>query len=445
MLAAFKEFVLPLLVYFVVLGGCLVGLLKSPRVPLLLFVFLVSLPSFWYPTHQFPLGKDTMDLLFWSAIFGLVRKQELRWPERGWLVLAAVLYGYFSLWLLSRNFGLAAPLTTEHPVLADWKNYAMMALWFFVAYSAVNAVEDAKYVVAVMIGVLLFMCWREISGFVAGSSFSWTRRAEGPFWIVGLNSNHFGAFIAQVSLLAMGAAAYETRKARRIILWATVGLSLYPLLYSYSRGAYLAYLAGLLVLGALRYRWLIPAGVVLLFVWQVALPESVVERISMTENEDGELEKSAALRIQMWAIATRLFGENPITGIGMNGFFFVTEGLELRNVHNYYYQVAAEQGAIGVALLLSMLLAALRIGWRVWRRHDNGFQKGVGLGLMGYTVAVAVANVFGDRFSQLALGSYFFVLMGVGAALLRLQTQREAARVERESAPARAALHPGRV
>jgi O-antigen ligase len=155
--------------------------------------------------------------------------------------------------------------------------------------------------------------------------------------------------------------------------------------------------------------------------WDTVLPESVVERISMTGGgEDGALEESAALRLVMWELARGLFSSNPILGIGYQGFIYASADQPLHNVHNYYLQTASEQGVIGIVLLAGTLLLGVFTGFKLWRKATTPFLKGMGLGTLGYSVCVVVVNVFGDRYSQLAMGSYFFLLLGASVRMLRL-------------------------
>jgi O-antigen ligase len=154
------------------------------------------------------------------------------------------------------------------------------------------------------------------------------------------------------------------------------------------------------------------------------LPESVVDRISMTGGgEDGALEESAALRIVMWELARDIFSSKPVFGIGFQGFYYASIGQPLHNVHNYFLQTAAEQGVVGIILLGCTLLLGVFTGFRLWLRAPTPFLKGMGLGVLGYAVCVAVVNVFGDRYSQLALGSYFFLLLGASVRMLRNSQQ----------------------
>ncbi|MEY4750854.1 MAG: hypothetical protein RIQ60_3068 [Pseudomonadota bacterium] len=424
MIAPFKAFAIPLVIWLTMLFCVVYGMTRKAEWSLYLFSVLAPLPSLWYPTHQFVLGKDTMDLLFVGAAVGMWVQGKRSPSPQGRLILASIVYSYLSLWVVSSYFAFAAPVTLANPVLADWKNYAIMLSWFFLAQALISSEAHARVLMNIMLGVLLFMCWREISGFAAGSSFSWSRRAEGPFWIVGLNSNHFGAFVAQTGLLCLGLAAYEDKRSRRWLLYTATLLSLYPLQFSYSRGAYLGFLAGLFVLCLLRYRTLLVIAVAVLLFWDTVLPESVVERISMTGGgEDGALEESAALRLVMWDLARDIFATKPVFGIGFQGFYYASIGLPLHNVHNYFLQTAAEQGVIGLALLGAVLMLGCYTGLTLWRRADSSFLKGMGLGTLAYSVCVAVVNVFGDRYSQLALGSYFFLLLGASVRMLRLSTQ----------------------
>lgn len=426
MLTFIKEALLPYSVYIGVLLAALIGLSGRPRVPLYLLAVLAPIPTFWYPTQQFPLGKDTMDLLFFSALIGTWVERRVDSVPALHRVLLGVLIvaSYGSLWNVSLQYNLPAPITRSNQVLADWKNYVLMMSMYLVAYRALQTQQHVKIMVALTLGVLLFIVWRELSGFVAGSSFSYNRRANGPFWIVGLNANHFGAFVAHYASLALGMLVVDTNKTRRRLYLLTLVLSLYPLFYSYSRGAYLAVMGAMLLVGLLRYRLLIVVVVALLLTWDVVLPDSVVDRIQMTESEDGALEESSALRIVVWDLGKKLFAENPFFGVGFNGFFYASAGMPLRNVHNFYLQTAAEQGMVGVVLLALVFIKALSSGWRLYKEGDSDFTRAVGFGFVTCTFAVMVTNIFGDRYSQLAVGTTFWLLFGAvdrGLVLSRLR------------------------
>lgn len=421
MIAALKEGVLPFAVWFMVMGAVVLGMLWRAELAVFLFAVLSPLPTLWYPTHQFMFGKDTQDLLIIATLLGaMINKGGLqRTPHLGW-ILAIGVYTYLALWNCALRFGLDAPVTQANPYLSDWKNYVLLMLVYVAAYNAVRTEAQVRVLVTISIGVLLFMVQRELNSFVAGSSFSYGSRANGPFWVVGMNANHFGAFVAHFGALALGMALMEKHPVRRAFYAAAFVGSLYPLLFSYSRGAYVAVLAAMTVYGLTRHRWMLGLVAVFAIVWQGVLPESVVERITMTtEGEEGELEASAAGRVEVWEHARTLFLQSPIFGIGLNGFMTARAGETLTDPHNYYLKVAAEQGVVGVALLLGMLLSFLASAWRLQRDAHSPFARGLGYGGVGMMVAVLATNAFGDRFSQLALGSTLFLMM---AAIERMRT-----------------------
>ncbi|MFM1987609.1 MAG: hypothetical protein RJA99_566 [Pseudomonadota bacterium] len=428
MIAVLKEGVLPFAVWAAVMGTVLLGMLWRAELPVFLFAVLSPLPTLWYPTHPFVFGKDTQDLLVVAALLGtMINKCGLqRTPHLGW-ILAIGVYTYLALWNCALRFGLDSPVTLANPYLADWKNHVLLMLVYVAAYNALRTQAQVRMLVTISVGVLLFMVQRELNSFVAGSSFSYGARANGPFWVVGMNANHFGAFVAHFGALALGLALMEKQPLRRAFYAAAFVGSLYPLLFSYSRGAYAAALAAMTVYGLMRHRWMLGVVALLGIAWQGVLPDSVVDRITMTEGEDGELEASAAGRVEVWEHARALFLQSPLFGIGLNGFMTARSGETLTDPHNYYLKVAAEQGIVGLSLLVGLLLSFLRSAWRLQRDARTPFARGLGYGGVGMMVAAMATNAFGDRFSQLALGSTLFLMM---AAIERMRTIDAQAAVE---------------
>src|SRR5437879_7042228 len=89
--------------------------------------------------------------------------------------------------------------------------------------------------------------------------------------------------------------------------------------------------------------------------WQVFLPNSVQERITMTYTEEGELESSAQTRVQLWEDAMQLFHQNPILGTGFNTYSYLGRTEKYRDTHNYYLKVLVETGIVGLLVFLWLL------------------------------------------------------------------------------------------
>ena len=194
---------------------------------------------------------------------------------------------------------------------------------------------------------------------------------------------------------------------------ATLALSLHPLFFSYSRGAYAAIFCVLAFYGLIRNRALLIAVVLVILLWESVLPVTVVERIKMTETASGEIESSAAARFGLWEEARSMFIQYPVFGSGFDGFTLAHKGEHWSDTHNYYVKTVCEQGVIGSILLILVLFAALRSGWKLFKNGESNFQKGMGFGFLGCLVSQIVANIFGDRWSYYEMGSYFWVIWGL--------------------------------
>lgn len=406
---------LPIL-YFGGILTCLLSVFKKASWGLLLMVILIPQPNVFYKFYQFPGGKNLLDYLFIAVLIGIfVNNGGVERSGNSVLAIILVLVSYLAVWNSSVNFSLPLPLTRANPVLKEWKSYAYMVCMYLLTFNAIKDDENQrKMLVLTMVLVVLFVSMRSYRNFTAGVSFTEDSRAVGPFWIVGLGSNHFGAFIVHYSAVLLGLLILDNIRWHKILFLATVLISVHPLFFSYSRGAYVAALAVLVFFGLAKKRSLLILAVVLVIAWRTILPSSVVERITMTKTEEGQIERSAALRLDLWDQALKLFKEHPVLGVGFQGFkLSMPEDARLKDTHSYYLKMLSEEGIVGFGLLLIVLFLAFRSGWKLLKAGKNGFERGMGLGFSGCVVAYASTNLFGDRWSYYEMGSYFWVFWGL--------------------------------
>jgi putative inorganic carbon (HCO3(-)) transporter len=416
-LTALKELLHTLLPYTLYAGLWVLLLRSSARRPhwsFLLLVAFIPTPSLWHLLLEFPLGRKTIDLLFLATLIGIkTRDGQFQRPPAIGLILLVVVVTYIAVWNCSLRFNLPIPLTLDNDVFAAWKNYAEMLLLYFLAYNVARTESSQKTAVAAITATVFLIAFRELRGFSAGSAFSYDKRSVGPFWQVGMGPNHFAAFIAYIGVFLLGLSIMESDKRRRWMYLGTAVACVYPLFFAYSRGAYLGTAVALAVIGVLKSRRVLLALAVLAVTWQAVLPSTVVERITMTETSQGQLEESAAERLPLWNHAKELFADNPVFGIGFDGFAYTVPRGALSDVHNFYLKTAAEQGVIGLLLIAALLVRALYAGWTLYRQGRSGFHRGLGLGFLACTFALGVTNIFGERWSAFALGGYFWLIWGL--------------------------------
>jgi len=416
MLTAFKLFLRLALIPVLYLGtiiASLVTIFKNAEVGLFLMIAMIPQPNVWYKLHDYPFGKDFMDILFFSMVFGImIQKRGFVKTASAKFIYIFIIISYLSLWNTSMNFSLPLPLTTNNFLLVDLKNYIEMILLYFVALNLMKEEKQQKFVVVLMSVIILLIAIRSYRNFTGGASFNYDKRVGGPFEAVGLGPNHLGAFIADYCGAFLGVMLLDKNFRRRMLYGLTVLFSLHPLFYSYSRGAYLAFFSVLTFYAVVSKRALLIVVATVLLAWQTILPASVVDRITMTENNSGEIEASAAHRLDLWELAMELFEKNPVFGVGYGGFGLSVPQGQLTDTHNFYMKTLSEQGVIGIITLSTIFFASFRSGFKLLRRAKSSFHKGLGLGFMGCIIALMISNIFGDRWSYFVLGSYFWILWG---------------------------------
>lgn len=217
------------------------------------------------------------------------------------------------------------------------------------------------------------------------------------------------------------------------------------LIFSWSRGAWLALGAALLVMVVtlprrLRYSVTILALVVSLggLLWASGrLPTSITERVTSSfadllsaddvRGVDVTPENYAAIeRFAHWQAAIEMSRYSPWIGVGLGNYEAVYPRVRLiaweyplGHAHNYYLNVLAETGIIGLCTYLAMWITIVIITWRA-RRHPSPLSSAAAAGLLGTWTYIAVHSLT----DQLYVNSVFLhvgVLIGI-AALLAHQT-----------------------
>lgn len=229
-----------------------------------------------------------------------------------------------------------------------------------------------------------------------------------------------------------------------------------PLLFSLSRGAWIAAALGLLVvgvLGASLRRLLLCALAVVLSVGGYAAidasgaaSETVVERASsITGSVGGGADQSVGDRYALWEASRSMLEERPATGVGPKNFALHRDEhaplsfsggsdiadqaggyrrVELLTPHSLYWLILAEQGLLGGlaygVFFVSLTGAAL---WRVLSRWAGagGVERVFALSCLGWIAAFLMRNVYGDLgggtmvLDSLTLGGLLWLAAGSSA------------------------------
>jgi len=431
---------IPLIAYLGFWIMCLVALAGKPLLGL--YYMIPFLPYRTMRDHflDFPLGANVLTILVFAVIIGaLIHGKRLPKSKLYGVWLAFSVYLYFSMWIGTALGNAPAPLWLADANFVTWKDYILIPL-IFVATGLV--VEDRKAIRNIILLTAFSLLFIDRSSLLESLSRTWTnfdedKRGGGP---LGYGSNHTAAFLAQFGMFFWGLALFLRRKKLKLLSYGLVAITLLTTMYTFSRGAYLAILVCVLILGTLRDRKLLLLLGVFLLTWQIVVPTAVRERVTMTKDANGQLEESAQERVDLWEDAEKSIIASPIVGTGFATYQFSKHVANLKDTHNWYVKVMVETGIIGLVMAVMLLQQMLATSYRLFKHASDPLYQGLGLGLLLATCACIVANCFGDRWTYLEITGLLWVL--VGTALRATQLAETVPQDEQAVIPPARAVNP---
>ncbi|TAK34996.1 MAG: tetratricopeptide repeat protein [Chloroflexota bacterium] len=276
------------------------------------------------------------------------------------------------------------------------------------------------------------------------------------------NPDFLGAYLTLATPIALGLFLASARRSARIV-WAIVFVVLVAALaLSFTRAAWLGFLAGLPIfliewrILAKRVFWLLAIvvalalslallGVLPLFpraetvATQHTAPaaepsraRSILERAASTRDISSG---TAAVRLQIWESALPLVAENPILGTGPNTFravidkhiipaYAAGEGRDHDpdRAHNNYLQLAVTTGLLGLIAYLVVLGAFGLMMWRWLRREARPRARMLGVAILSAWFGYLAQDFF--FFGVIGTASQWWLLMGLAVALSATASQR---------------------
>ncbi|KJK41713.1 membrane protein [Streptomyces variegatus] len=241
---------------------------------------------------------------------------------------------------------------------------------------------------------------------------------------------------------AVGIALGRVSVRQRVAAAACASVLLLPLALSFSRGAWIATVltcAVQLVLTGWRRALkvaaaAVAAGVILVGGFGVG-SALLQQRIGSIAQVADAPDQSVVDRYTLWASATEIWRQHPLTGVGLKGFpeyrdghatLALSSGSEtegagaayqrqpLLSPHNMYLLVLSEQGLIGLLALAGSWLALLVCGMRrLVRLRDRGPGLDCGLVACGLLVWLLTDFMYGDIGGPSTV--LIAVAMGLGA------------------------------
>jgi probable O-glycosylation ligase (exosortase A-associated) len=392
----------------------------------------IALTVFVFALLPVCLVRPWIGILAWYWL-GLMNPHRLTWSfathfQFAMLIGAATLIGVLTAkdrkpipW--NRELGLIAALMAYFtfttlsawaPEYAwpQWEKVAKIILMTFVATMMIHGRERLHWLLLISVISVGFYGFK-------GGIFTFTtggvHRVEGPEGTFLSGNTFLGLALTMILPLILSMARQTENIWLRRLLFATFGLTVVSVIFTYSRGALLGLAA---VLPLLYFKsnkkfllvfLLIPLG----FFGKDLIPEGLYKRAETIKTY--EEDRSAMQRIQSWTVAWNVAKDYPLTGAGFEfelspndkrwfGYGNPDTASYLRSssaAHSIYFQVLGQHGYVALILFLALLIStqftlrdiAIRAEREERTRWIAAHANAIRIGLIGYMVSGAFLSV----------------------------------------------------
>lgn len=363
--------------------------------------------------------------------------RQIHWPPGMSFLLLFLLYGAVHLWL--------SPVSYEARL--EWVRVASYLAAYWAWTELMRRVKRWKIILGTLLGLTSLLAWYAIIQYAQGWTWAlWVDRF--PFYghraaATYICPNHFAQVMSLSATLSL---ALFLRSGGgwvlRLLAGYTFLISLPAIFLSLSRSGMIGLIAGcgVVVLAELWQRrrawfWISLVSLPLLvgglgLVLYHGVP-SFQERVDGAL--PGQLDGSAAGRLQAWGDAGQMIQDRLWMGQGAGSFRWVypvyqTHPMQLwlRFAHNEYIHLASDYGLLGVFILLAAMGA---IGWSVLKGFSwgaTGKSRLLSLAMLGVLAGVLFHNLFDFTFHIYANVHVLMMVAGVWAASRFSDDDREA-------------------
>lgn len=405
------------------------------------FLLLASIPFSAEIDLTATLGTDLPDeplMWFMTVLLGLhfllYRERFTRRPMDAAILLPLI---FHLVWIAFSS------LLSTHIVLS--LKFLAAKIWYVIAFMLGTwyCLRDRKDVLLALkiLGISMFisMCIVLVKHALLGFSFDSANRSVEPLY---RNHVNYGALL--VTTLAIPVGIWFLFPVHRKKLRWVMGLWLAALFFTYSRGAWVAVVIGVLAVVSMQKRifhWLAGAAVAIVLgaavyflqddryleyspnyertIWHSDLGQHMQATYKMTDISSME-------RFYRWIAAVRMLEGNTLYGYGPNTFYheyrpftvrsfqtYVSDNPERSTVHNYFLLVLVEQGIPGLLIFIFILFMLLRTAYRRYHATDDKTDKLISAGILSVLCMVIFLNMLSDLIETDKVGSVFFICAGL--------------------------------
>lgn len=310
--------------------------------------------------------------------------------------------------------------------------YLQYLLWFFVGS---NLIINRRQFSALMKGIVAVGALVSAIGvlqYIMGVEMPahWVDQAEEGiktrvFSIV-VSPNVLGSLLLIFIPVTLGHLLTSGDRPGRAAYTAALGIMLACMVFTYSRGAWLA-LAGSMAILSLLYS---PRLILLMGAGSLAASQlipGIGARLSYMFSPAYIASSQKGGRLALWQKGLDKFMQDPVLGSGFGTYGGAVAARRVPGsvyTDNFYLKTAVESGIIGLLALLWLLACAFRCGYTAYRKLKDSRLKTMAAALIAGLLGVALHNSVENIFEVPMMATYFWFLFGVLLSLPGIEGEK---------------------
>ena len=305
----------------------------------------------WAAAYDYPFAKIVAIVTIAGLLF---TKDRMSLPKTRETLLIVLLGLYFT---LTTFFAF-----NQNAAWIQWEKVIKILIMTLATMVLINDSKKLKYLVMVIAGSIgLLGIKGGIFSFVTGGGF----RVYGPPGSFFADNNDMALALNMTIPMLFYLAKNEKNKRLKMAFWFTFASSIVSVVFTYSRGGFLALAIVLAFLFFKSQHKTIAVMIlsVVLIIGAIYIPVQWFERIDTIRSY--EEDSSVRGRINAWKTALNLAKDRPLIGGGFETFIrpvfriYAPVRSNVHDVHSVYFEVLGEHGFVALGLFILLMLYSL--------------------------------------------------------------------------------------
>ena len=312
--------------------------------------------------------------------------------------------------------------------------YLQYLFWFFVGSNLIINRRQFQALIRGLVAVASLLALVGVLQYLLGveTPAHWVDQAEASgvktrvFSIV-VSPNVLGSLLVVFTMVTAGQLLAARGRLERLAYLGALAVMLACMVFTYSRGAWLALGLSVTVFSLLynpRLLLLMAAGSLA----AAKLVPGIGTRLSYLFSASYVASSQRAGRLALWQNALEKFLKDPLFGSGFGSFGGAVAARRIPGsyyIDNFYLKTLVESGLIGLLALVWLLGSALRAGYAAYKKIAGGELKILSAAILTGLLGVAAHNLVENIFEVPMMATYFWLLAGILLALPEIQDNPE--------------------